>query len=299
MVWTPSSAAKPQRLAAVLALAALMLQACALPAQIGAQTGAPQRSRELLTHGDAKIDVIVDGRGPAIVLLPSSRRDSTDFDELAQLIAAQGFRVLRPQPRGMGGSTGPLDTLSLTALAQDVAVTVEQLGGGRAVLVGHAYGHFIARVADLNHPQLVRGVVVAAGAARTFPPGMSASLEIIVDTKRPDAERLEHLKRAFFAPGSDASVWLSGWYPQLTAAYRQAAASPPRESWFGKANAPILDLQAANDPWRPPSSRNELKDLLGDKVTVQVIANAGHALIPEQPQAVADAIVAWVRGLKP
>jgi hypothetical protein len=42
---------------------------------------------------------------------------------------------------------------------------------------------------------------------------------------------------------------------------------------------------------------NELKDELGDRVSIAVIANASHALLPEQPQAVVDAIVAWVRGL--
>jgi hypothetical protein len=42
---------------------------------------------------------------------------------------------------------------------------------------------------------------------------------------------------------------------------------------------------------------NELKDELGDRVSVAVIRNASHALLPEQPAAVVDAIVAWVRGL--
>ena len=39
---------------------------------------------------------------------------------------------------------------------------------------------------------------------------------------------------------------------------------------------------------------NELKDELGDRVTIMVIPNASHALIPEQPKAVTDAIVTWV-----
>jgi pimeloyl-ACP methyl ester carboxylesterase len=36
-----------------------------------------------------------------------------------------------------------------------------------------------------------------------------------------------------------------------------------------------------------------LKNMLGDRVTVVVIPNAGHALAPEQPQAMADAIAAF------
>jgi pimeloyl-ACP methyl ester carboxylesterase len=280
---------------AAIGAAALSLLACTsfVPAD------APARQRVLLIEGPARIDVIVEGRGPAVVLLPSSQRDSEDFDDVAARIAAAGFKVLRPQPRGMGGSTGPMQALSLHVLAADVAATVRQLGGGRAVLVGHAFGHFVARVADLDHPQLVRGVVVAGGAARTFPAGMAESLAIASDPAQPREARLRGLRHAFFAPGNNPEPWLSGWHPELRQAYRQAGAVPAKELWWPVSHAPLLDLQGADDPWRPPASRNELKDVLGDKVTVQVIPNASHALIPEQPAAVAQAIVAWIGTLPP
>lgn len=268
-----------------------------LPA--GATAQASQRNRELLKQGNVQIDVIVDGMGPAIVLLPSSQRDSEDFDDLAARIAVQGFCVLRPQPRGMGRSSAPPPDMTLATLASDVAVTVEQLGGGRAVLVGHAFGHYVARVADMNHPGMVRGVVVAGGAAKTFPPGLVESLAVAVNPDKPTADRLQALQRAFFAPGNDPAVWLTGWHPKLSSAYRVAGGIPAKELWWPVSNSPILDLQGDSDPWRPARTRNELKDVLGDKVTVQVIPNASHALIPEQPAAVAQAIVAWARALKP
>ena len=70
------------------------------------------RSRELLRYDHVMIDVIVEGQGPAIVLLPSLARDSDDYDEVAEGLAAAGFRVLRPQPRGIGRSSGPLTGLT-------------------------------------------------------------------------------------------------------------------------------------------------------------------------------------------
>ena len=259
----------------------------------------PARQRVLLQDGPARIDVIVEGRGPAVVLLPSSQRDSEDFDDLAQRLAADGFKVLRPQPRGMGRSTGPMQDLNLHVLAADVAATVRQLGEGRAVLVGHAFGHFVARVADLDHPQLVRGVVVAGGAARVFPPSVADSLAVASDPSQPEEARLRGLRHAFFAPGNDPRPWLAGWHPELRAWYRQAGAVPAKELWWPVSHAPILDLQGAEDPWRPPSTRNELKDVLGAKVTVQVVPGASHALIPEQPEAVARAISRWIATLPP
>ena len=42
---------------------------------------------------------------------------------------------------------------------------------------------------------------------------------------------------------------------------------------------------------------NEMKEEFGDRVTVAVIPDASHALVPEQPAAVVDAIVVWMRKL--
>jgi len=42
---------------------------------------------------------------------------------------------------------------------------------------------------------------------------------------------------------------------------------------------------------------NEIKDEFGERATIVVVPNASHALIPEQPGAVIEAIVAWMRKL--
>jgi pimeloyl-ACP methyl ester carboxylesterase len=41
-----------------------------------------------------------------------------------------------------------------------------------------------------------------------------------------------------------------------------------------------------------------MRDAFGARVTVVVIEDASHALIPEQPAAVAQAIEGWARSLK-
>jgi len=56
-------------------------------------------------------------------------------------------------------------------------------------------------------------------------------------------------------------------------------------------------MQAEFDTVVPPSARQDLKNELGDRVTILVIPNAGHALIPEQVEAVADGIDAYVKRL--
>lgn len=258
------------------------------------------RRSVLLTHEQHILEVTVEGPddGPPLVMLASSQRDAGDFDDSAALLADAGFRVLRPWPRGMGASNGTLEGLSLYTLAADAVFALQRLSNGRpAIWLGHAFGHFVARVADLAHPASVRGVVVAAAAARTFPAHVPTTLATASDTTLPDAVRLAALREGFFAPGNDPTPWLHGWHPAVRAAYRTAGAVPDKNVWWPVSNAPVLDLQAAQDPWRPPETRGELKEALGDKVTVRVIDKASHALLVEQPRAVAAAVVEWARGL--
>jgi pimeloyl-ACP methyl ester carboxylesterase len=245
------------------------------------------------------LEVRVDGPvGPALVLLPSSLRGASDFDPIVPLLVTAGFRVLRPQPRGMGRSRGPLEALRLDDLASDIYEVIRALADGPAVVVGHAFGHFVARMTDFLHPEAVRGLVVLAGAARVFPPGLADSVHMASDPQQPVAIRLEHLRRAFFSPGHDASAWLTGWHSELRGAYRHAAERPPKDTWWPHARAPILEIQGEHDPWRPPTTRDELqRALTHHPVCLRLIPDASHAMVPEQPLLVAQAIEEWVSTL--
>ena len=61
----------------------------------------------IVQRGPVSIEVLAQGAGHRVVLLPSLGRGATDFDVMAERIAAAGYRVLRPQPRGIGRSTQP------------------------------------------------------------------------------------------------------------------------------------------------------------------------------------------------
>jgi pimeloyl-ACP methyl ester carboxylesterase len=256
-----------------------------------------ERTRELLHYDHVQIDLIAEGDGSMIVLLPSRGRDSQDYDEVAADLARAGFRALRPQPRGVLRSTGPMQGITLHDLARDVAFVIERENAGPAVIVGHAFGHFVAKMTAVDHPRLVRGVVLAAAAAKSYPAELSQLVGKAGDPSLPEAERLAIMQKLFFAPGHDPSVWLDGWFPQANASQRAAALATPQSDWWTGGSVPLLDLQAEHDPFKPPDKRNELKDEFGDRVTVVLIKDASHALIPEQPAAVTDAIVTWVRGL--
>ena len=262
-----------------------------------AAAAAAERRSELVHYNDVQIDVVIDGSGPAVVLLPSLARDSDDYDEVAEGLAAAGFRVLRPKPRGIGRSTGPMTKITLHDFARDIAEVVKKLGGGKAVVVGHAYGNWVARMTAADYPDLVRGVVIAAAAAKQYAPELSTAVTTAGNLSLSDEDRLAALRFAFFAPGHDPTVWLKGWHPEIRDSQRAAVAAVKQDEWWSGGTAPLLDLQAANDPFKPEAKRNEMKDEFGSRVTVMVIPNASHALIPEQPKAVVEALSRWIKSL--
>ena len=258
------------------------------------------RTREIVRHDNVAIEVIAEGRGPLIVMLPSLGRDSEEFDPAAQRIAKAGFRVLRPQPRGFGRSVGPMEKLTLHDLARDVATVIEHENSGPAILAGHAFGHFVAKMTAVDFPRLVRGVILVGAAQKNPDPEVQRSVAIASDPSQPEAERLKHLKIVFFAPGNDAKLWLTGFHANVRAAEIIARDATPQKEYYAAGNVPLLDIQGEDDPYKPPSARNELVDEFGAKrVTVVRIPHAAHAIIVEQPNAVADAIITWSRRLVP
>jgi pimeloyl-ACP methyl ester carboxylesterase len=259
--------------------------------------------REIVAYDDVRIEAIAEGVGPLVVLLPSRGRGSEDFAEVAAGIAKAGFRVVRPQPRGAGGSSGPMQGLSLHDFARDTAEVIRHEGGGPAIIVGHAFGNWVARMTAVDYPQLVRGVVIVAAAAKAYPAGFAGAKDLSEAVRKsgdptlPDGERLNYLRLAFFAPDNDASVWLKGWYPDVDEAQFAAGRATKQSEWWPGGTVPLLDLQGALDPFKPRAMTNEIREEFGERATVVVIPNASHALIPEQPAAVVEAIVSWIGNL--
>jgi pimeloyl-ACP methyl ester carboxylesterase len=269
-----------------------------------AATSSAHVNDEVVKHGNVQIEVLSQGKGPTIVILPSLGRSVRDYDQVAQYLVADGFRVLRPEPRGVGKSKGPMENLSVHDFATDVAMVIDQKHAGPVVVVGHAWGNFAARQLAADRPDLVKGVVVAAGSAGKVPPGitekpisaeMREAIDGAGDLKLPEAQRLQYLKKAFFAPGNDPGVWLGGWYPETHEAEGHARNTTPVDDYFAAGTAPILDLQGENDAVAPRRFSQVLKNMLGDRVTVIALPNAGHAMAPEQPKAMANAISTFAK----
>jgi pimeloyl-ACP methyl ester carboxylesterase len=257
-------------------------------------------SSRIVEHGEVRIELHAQGDGPLVVMIPSLGRGAEDFEDLAGRLAQAGYRALRPQPRGLGGSRGPLQGITLHDYAKDVAAVIDAEGGGPAVVVGHAFGNFVARTTAADYPEKTRAIALLA-ATHTWPlrPELRESINKSHQMSLPEDVRLKHLQHVFFAPGNDARVWLAGWNEEVMHAERAATDRTPRTEWWSAGTAAVLDMLSECDPLSPPESRNRYVEEFGaHRVSVALIPNAAHALLPEQPEAVAAALLDYLRKLE-
>lgn len=273
------------------------------------------RRSQIVITGDVSIETYLDGDGdgdrPDVVLLPSYGRDGgDDFDSLTAALAGAGHRVLRPQPRGIARSTGPMTGVTLRDLGDDIAGVIGKLGNGPAIVLGHAFGNFVGRALATDHPDAVCALILAAASGKDIPPEINSAPFRAGDLTLPEDERLAALRLAFFAPGQDPSVWLTGWYPQTLRMQRAAAAASGSTAggaagtagsqlsrYWTAGTGPIFQIIAEHDPFLPKDQWGLLRSELGSRVTSAVIEGASHALFPEQPAAAAAAVLGYLRTL--
>jgi pimeloyl-ACP methyl ester carboxylesterase len=259
----------------------------------------PAVARHIVQRQETCIEVLAQGEGQLVLLLPSLGRGAEDFAPIAAEMAEAGFRVLRPQPRGIGESRGAMTGIDLHDLAADIAAVIEHEKAGPAFVVGHAFGNRVARLLATDRPDLVCAVsLIAANVGKApSPPRVRQAIRTSADPSRPENERLEALRFAFFAPGNDPVPWLLGWHPDVLAAERIAGDRTSREEDYAAGRAPVLYLQPDHDPLAHAEDAREYKEALGERVTVIVIPHASHAAIAEQPRFIARTLIGYAREL--
>lgn len=272
----------------------VMATVLAQPDELMAQS-ASQR-RQTVQAGPAKLQVTIKGRGDPIVFVPSRGRGVEDFEDLSARLVQAGYQAILPEPRGIGGSTGPLEGITYHDLASDVAAVIQSVTRGPVTVIGHAFGTRVARTLAADHPGLVkRLILLAVAGAVPRSAATEATTTRFWDTPLSRGDRLAAIRQVFFAAGNDPHVWADGWHFDVARAQRASDARTPLKDWWTGGLAPMLVLQGTDDVIVLPENAKRLAAEFPDRVTLVEIAHAGHAMLPEQPDAVAKAILAYLR----
>ena len=268
---------------------------CAVPEMAVAQSDLTRR--EIVRAGPATLQVTIRGKGEPIVFIPSRGRGVQDFEALSNRLAQAGYQVFLPEPRAIGGSTGPLKDITYHDLASDVAATIESLVGRPATVIGHDFGNRIARTLASDYPRLVKQLILlSAGGMVPRSPEMEKLTTHFWESALSREDRLTAMRQIFFAAGNDPPrTWEEGWYFEVAMAQRASDARTSLKEWWAGGSAPMLVVQGTEDVVALPENAKRLAAEFPERVTLVEIPHAGHALLPEQPEQVERAILAYLR----
>lgn len=241
------------------------------------------------------IEVRECGTGEPVLMIPSLGRGAEDFDDLAHRLARAGYHAIHPQPRGIGGSAGELSGLTMRDLAADAAAVIHAVAQGPVTIVGHAFGNRVARMTATEYPHLIDSVVLLCCGGLVQPePKYHEALLKVFDVEATDDEHHAAVDTAFFAPGNDASLWFEGWHGIAAAVQGVATRQQPVDYWWAAGGKDLFVVQPADDKMAVPANAEQLCEAFPDRASMVTVPRAGHALLPEQPDAVEVALRLWL-----
>lgn len=128
----------------------------------------------LLQLGDRHLHFDLLGRdgAPVVCLAHALSADTGIWAEQVPPLLAAGWRVLRLDMRGHGGSTpGEGDFYTMEELAQDVVAVLDDLGLNRVHFAGLSIGGMIGQVLAIDHADRLLSIMLCDTAPTTIPGG--------------------------------------------------------------------------------------------------------------------------------
>ncbi|AJC22699.1 alpha/beta fold hydrolase [Pandoraea pulmonicola] len=252
----------------------------------------------------------LDPAQPTVVFLHGAQHDHSVWGLQSRYLAHHGMNVLALDLPGHHRSTGaPLSTIG--EMADRVVAVLDAAGLERAAWVGHSMGSLIALDAAARHPERVSRIALVGTA---YPMKVSDVLLEAAAEREPEAIALvnawSHSTLAAKPSAPGPGFWTWGGNQRLME--RVAKRNPAKvfltdfeacngydQGWDAAARVkcPVLAVLGARDQMTPPRAAQAVLDALreaGVPVTVERV-DAGHAIMTEQPDALLDALVKFMR----
>jgi esterase len=232
---------------------------------------------------------------------------AANWVELAALLARR-FRLIAPELPGHGGSAPLPAAPNLDAYADRVRLVAEREGAVPAAYVGHSLGGLVALRLALRHPEAVGSLVLAGSAGISSTTrraefwiavfGFTRPAKLVAPLRRALARRPE-LRAPIFnryqvadpqalSPGMvEGFLAASRMHSDVVSAGRALVQDDPRVDLDG-VRCRCLVVWGARDRQVPIGDAFEFARRL--RAPLRTIADCGHLLIGERPEAVADAI---------
>jgi pimeloyl-ACP methyl ester carboxylesterase len=163
-------------------------------------------------RGDVNLFYTVEGNGPPVLLLHGYACDSHDWSFQIPFLVSLGLRVIALDQRGHGRSSAPPgnESYELKEFIADAVGLLKQLQTGPVILIAHSMGGVIASILTVEHPDVVKALVVAhpiySGASPAlFEMGKAMAVD---PTKAPEMAE-NFFKKVMYTPNTPE--WLKTW----------------------------------------------------------------------------------------
>ncbi len=247
------------------------------------------------------------GSGDPVLFLPGLGADHTAWGlQIATL--QRGFRCIAVDNRDCGRSDKASAPYSIRDMAADTVGLIDALGIERAHVVGWSMGGAIAQELTLARPERVRSLALVASYHERDPRAVARSalaVQIRSELGHEAFLRFAQISiftyRAYQREGYIEGILKRGLeypYTQSVEAYaRQASATVQHESRgrLGAIAVPTLVLVGDEDILTPLERFARPMAAEIPNAHLEVIAEVGHALLWEQPEATTMALEAWLR----
>jgi 2-succinyl-6-hydroxy-2,4-cyclohexadiene-1-carboxylate synthase len=252
--------------------------------------------------GDTWLEVRVSGVGPSVLALHGFTGSAATWDGLAGALG-DGRRLVAPDLLGHAGSDAPPDPARYAVERQvdGLVVLLDALDAAPADVVGYSMGARLALVLALRHPGAVRGLILESPSAGI--------------TDEAERARRRHVDEALAAclERDGLEAFVDAWEAQplfasqqtlpaevrarlraerqrhdpvgLAASLRGAGqgAMAPLHARLHEVGCPSLVIAGAHDAVGLERARTVAAGL--SAATLEVVADAGHAVHLEQPEA--------------
>lgn len=126
------------------------------------------------SSGRLYYDLVGPRNKPVVCLLHSIAADSGMWAEQTAALLDRGFRVLRMDFPGHGGSSAPSESLTFERLAADVIAILDANGIDACHVVGLSIGGVVGQALAVHHAGRVLSLVVASAVPKSSPPAAAA-----------------------------------------------------------------------------------------------------------------------------
>jgi 3-oxoadipate enol-lactonase len=125
-----------------------------------------------------QVHYLQQGEGPTVVCLHGLGSSAADWQYQLPILARH-YRVIAPDLRAHGQSPAPHGSLTVQAMAADVAALLDELKAAPAHLVGLSLGGCVAQMLALRHPAHVRSLTLVNTFARLQPAGWRGARRLL------------------------------------------------------------------------------------------------------------------------